>query len=398
MHLPENDSITYLVGGMTISKRSRPPYDSLYCDFLNDVSAELRLQKGPATFSDVMSFAYWCRKANIHKLKTDFENGKSRLGLGLVFHVTPSNVPVNFAFSYAFGLLSGNSNIVRIPSKPFPQIDLISSTINKLLEEEKYTEIRDTTAFVRYEQNDKITGKFSEACNARIIWGGDEAIRNIRKSPIPEQSVEVVFSDRSSLCAINASSVNSLDEKRLRRLAENFYNDTYLMDQNACSSPHLIVWLGKNKEVAKERFWMAISNIVEEKYQLEDIHAMDKYCMLCRDAIEIDEIKSVIRENSNLYRVILDDIPSIMDQLRGKFGYFYEYDTEAIENLKHIVTNKYQTLTYFGIEKKRLLKFVYNNRLPGINRIVPIGNALDMSIIWDGYDIVGSLSRIIDVK
>ena len=100
IHFPENDSITYLVGGMTISKRSRPPYDSRYCDFLNDISAELRLQKDSATFSDVMSFAYWCRKANIHKLKTDFENGKSRLGLGLVFHVTPSNVPVNFAFSY----------------------------------------------------------------------------------------------------------------------------------------------------------------------------------------------------------------------------------------------------------------------------------------------------------
>ena len=55
-------------------------------------------------------------------------------------------------------------------------------------------------------------------------------------------------------------------------------------------------------------------------------------------------------------------------------------------------------MTYFGVDKTELRDFVVNNRLSGIDRIVPIGKALDMDVIWDGYDIVRSLSRIIDVK
>ena len=55
-------------------------------------------------------------------------------------------------------------------------------------------------------------------------------------------------------------------------------------------------------------------------------------------------------------------------------------------------------MTYFGADKSQLLDFVVKNRLLGIDRIVPVGKALDIDVIWDGYDIVRSLSRIIDVK
>ena len=47
-------------------------------------------------------------------------------------------------------------------------------------------------------------------------------------------------------------------------------------------------------------------------------------------------------------------------------------------------------------KKKTIKEFVLKNNLNGIDRIVRIGNALNMSLIWDGYDITRSLSRIID--
>jgi hypothetical protein len=246
-----NDNVTYLVGDGIIAPRPVAPYDDLLCEFLNDLSAELRSCSEAFAHSDVIAFAFWCRKANIAKLKTDFKNGEARLGLGVVFHITPSNVPVNFAFSFVFGLLSGNANIVRVPSKSFPQIGIICAAVDRLFAFNKYRSIKAMTAFVRYEKNDKITGKFSAKCNARIIWGGDVTIRNIRKiASVPERCVDIAFSDRYSLCVIDAPSVIKLDETGLIRLSERFYNDTYLMDQNACSSPHLIVWQGVEKEVA----------------------------------------------------------------------------------------------------------------------------------------------------
>ena len=32
----------------------------------------------------------------------------------------------------------------------------------------------------QYEKNNKITAFYSSMCNARIIWGGNESIKNIR--------------------------------------------------------------------------------------------------------------------------------------------------------------------------------------------------------------------------
>lgn len=381
-----------------MSVRPLIPYDPLLCDFLGDLSSELRSSKEAAAYPDVMSFAFWCRKTNISKLKEEFEDGKTRLGLGLVLHITPSNVPINFAFSFAFGLMSGNANVVRTPSKLFPQIDVVCASIKRLFENKKYDEIKAMTAFVRYAQNDDITGAFSENCNARIIWGGDEAIRSIRRLPLPERGVDIAFADRYSFCMIDAPSVAGLGDEELKRLAENFYNDTYLMDQNACSSPHLIIWQGEKKEEAKEKFWSAVHRVTAEKYTFTEINAVDKYMLLCRNAIDFENIRSFKKHGNFVYRIAIDSLPENMDEMRGQCGYFYEYDGNEKNGIDRVINSKYQTLTYFGLDKNQLRDFVVNHRLSGVDRIIPIGQALDIGPIWDGYDIVKSLSRIIDVK
>ena len=40
--------------------------------------------------------------------------------------------------------------------------------------------------------------------------------------------------------------------------------------------------------------------------------------------------------------------------------------------------------------------FISKNGIKGIDRIVPFGRGFDMSTIWDGYDIIHSLSRTVD--
>ena len=367
-------------------------------DFLDDISSEIRSDKRSLDYPDVVTFGFWCRRSNIEKIRENVSDRERRVGLGRVFHIAPSNVPINFAFSFVFGLLSGNSNIVRVPSKPYFQIDIIIDCIKKLFENEKYEKIRDMTAFIDYDRDNEISAEFSKNCNGRIIWGGDETVRNIRKLLMNERGIEVVFSDRYSICVIDPSSIDSISGSELNRLAELFYNDTFLMDQNACSSPHLIVWLGKDNRDAKEKFWRALFEVVSKKYKLENISVVDKYVGVCEDSIELDDIKSFKKIGNLIYRMEIDNLPDNIDNFRKSCGFFYEYDTEDINSISHIVNNKYQTLTYFGVDKNLLFSFVVNNNLRGIDRIVPIGQALDIGIIWDGYDIIRSLSRIVDVK
>ena len=58
------------------------------------------------------------------------------------------------------------------------------------------------------------------------------------------------------------------------KIAVGFYNDTYLFDQNACTAPHLIIWLGndENIEIAKEYF-----GIIFTKW-LNQIWCTTSYC------------------------------------------------------------------------------------------------------------------------
>lgn len=55
-------------------------------------------------------------------------------------------------------------------------------------------------------------------------------------------------------------------------------------------------------------------------------------------------------------------------------------------------------MSYFGFQENELKKFVFNNNLKGIDRIVPIGEAQDIDFKWDGFDLIKTLSRKISIK
>ena len=55
-------------------------------------------------------------------------------------------------------------------------------------------------------------------------------------------------------------------------------------------------------------------------------------------------------------------------------------------------------MAYFGFSQNELKSFILKNNLFGIDRIVPIGKALEIDIVWDGYEVVKNLSRVIIVN
>lgn len=398
----EDKRVKYLIGhgGMDLKSHRLLPYDILVCDFLSDLSAILLGDIDSKRYPDIIAFAFWCRRANIQALKKNFNRSYLRVPVGVVFHIAPANVPINFAYSYVFSLLAGNANIVRVPSKSFEQTEIVCRGVGRLFKIEKYTQISQMTLFIQYGHDDQITATLSSECNARVIWGGDEAIKNIRKAPISTRSVELAFADRYSICLIAADKILGASQLELKKLAEAFYNDVYLMDQNACSSPHLILWLGGEDEAkdAQYKFWESVSLSVTSKYDLKPVSAIEKYTLLCEKAIALDDISNFEQFGNFIYRIELSKLPENMDSCRGKYGFFYEHVISDMNSVSHIINKKYQTLTYYGVEKELLNDFVVQNHLMGIDRIVPIGNALDIGVIWDGYDIVSSLSRIVDIK
>lgn len=395
------NKIDYLVGDKKKTKTTvTEPYDELSCDFIADLSLELSKIKSVKEYPDIKTLSFWCRRQNIKSLKNKFysTNNDYRIGVGLVFHITPSNIPTNFAYSLLFGLLSGNSNIIKIPSKKFSQIDIICDCIKKVLKKKKYLIIQNKIKIVRYSNNDQYTKKISAVCDARLIWGGNNSINNIRNFRLKERSIDIAFSDRFSFCAINGKEILKLNTHELNRLIEKFYNDTFLVDQNACSSPHLIIWLNDHLCKARDFFWKTLNHYISKKYYQPEIASIDKYSKLCEDILNLNDIKSYRSFSNSIYVITLKNLNSKTSTLRGKWGYFYEYGTDNLKDMLKFINKDCQTLSYFGLSKSKLKELIVKNNTFGVDRIVPIGQTLDMNLTWDGYDLNRILSRIVDIK
>ena len=219
-------------------------------------------------YSDVITFAFWIRKASLLKLRGRFTYKEGYLlGKGVVFHIAPSNVPVNFAYSLVSGLVCGNANVVRVPSKDFPQVQIITEAFAKTLETRE--SLKPYVFCVRYGRDKDVNDYFSSICDMRVVWGGDRTIAELRKSPLPPRSGEITFADRYSVAVIDSDVYMSIDNKG--KVAEDFYNDTFFSYQNACTSPRLIVWMGTCIREAKELFWERVHEYAEQKYNFQAI-------------------------------------------------------------------------------------------------------------------------------
>ena len=395
MYIKFKNKIDIILGRLNVSQKSLKIFDNRVIDFLDEISIEIKRSKSARTFSDLQAFGFWCRKANINRLSKNYTRNELMLGRGTVLHITPSNVPMNFAYSYMFGILSGNNNIVRLPSRKFVQINILNKIISKILKKAKYSIIKEKTCFIRYEKSDEISNYLSKDMDARLIWGGDTTINHFKSFDTSPRCIDLTFPDRYSISIVNLDKVFRLKKEEIKNLANKFYNDCYLMDQQGCSSPQAIFWIGKKNIIAKKIFWDQLGKIVDYKYDNDLSITNKKITSLTRAAIESEIDFNLDYKNFKLIKLKINDLSKKIENLRCHFGTFTEVDIKNLKELENIITKKFQTITYFGIKPDIIENFILTNNIVGVDRLVPIGRAFDIGPIWDGYDIIYSLSRII---
>jgi hypothetical protein len=380
-----------------IKQPATSPFSGEAVSFLHALSLELT--RNSTEYPEVAALAFFCRKGNILQLKKEYADTKVlRSGRGIVFHIAPSNVPLNFAYSLVCGILSGNSNVVRVPSKEFEQIKIVSRAIEKIQLDVQYRTIADRIMLLRYDRQSAATEYFSSICDVRIIWGGDSTIEQIRKAGIPARAFDVTFADRYSFCVINADEY--IHEKNPEKIASGFYNDTYLFDQNACTSPHLLVWLGEDENIEKSKntFWKELHKVVKQKYPaIQPIVAVDKLTSFYAQAAGSGDISKIYTVDNLIWRIQLKQLPYNIDSYRCAGGYFSEYNASSLSELGNCINRKYQTMAYYGIPENVLRNFITDQLPSGIDRIIPIGRTSDFSLTWDGFDLINSLSRRIEI-
>nr|WP_243207194.1 acyl-CoA reductase [Mediterraneibacter hominis] len=327
------------------------------------------------------------------KQRFGFKDGNVHVGRGIAFHIAPSNVPVNYAYSLVSGLLCGNANIVRVPTKEFAQVTIINTAIKKVLE--AHPEIKPYICLVRYERDYDINNLLSDMCDVRIVWGGDATVGELRKSKLPVRASEVTFADRYSLAVIDSDAYMLIEDKD--KTATDFYNDTYLTDQNACTSPKVVVWTGAQKEKAKEIFWDRLYAEVKKKYIFQPIMGVDKLSQSFLAATaekDFGKVKLLVHESNLLVRVRVTRLSSELMEYKGNSGYFYEYDMEDVLELADFCNDTHcQTIGIIG--DKKMVMPLLKLGLKGVDRVVKVGHTMEFDLNWDGYNLAERLTRTV---
>lgn len=390
----EYRDITFLVGNMDVlcnmeKIRALSIFSKSAISFLSRLSEMLLHDPRAKAYGDVIAFAFWIRKASIENEADKYGSSGSRIGWGMAFHIAPSNIPVQFAVSLVYALIAGNASVIRVSDKDFAQVDILCEMINTLLRQE-FQELSPYICIVRYAHDNEASQMLSSACDLRIIWGGDKTIEDIRNNHTQSRCVELGFADRYSIAVIDSDVYLQMDQQIVAR---DFYLDTYYSDQNACSSTRLVLWTGNCIEQAKKTFWACLQETVNREYQLSDISGSEKLLQTAVLAASYPGIKE-IRHNNALVRVELPELFRGVMRYKGNRGYFLEYNVDSLDELVYVLDKPCQTVTYLGDHLCRKIKdVIFQNGLKGGDRIVPMGHSLDLSFVWDGYDMPLTLSR-----
>lgn len=376
---------------------SDSPFNETVVQFCQQLSDSLLNNKIYRQHGELVALGFWLRKSHIGILKKHFYSGKNIYRpRGVAFHITPSNVDVMFVYSWVLSLLVGNKNIVRLSSKKIYVQNLLVDIINTLLFLPQFKTIKNNNYFVSYPYDSKITEYFSSVCDIRVIWGGDETIKQIRKYEIQASAREIVFSDRFSFALIAADAV--INSNNINRLINDFNKDVYTYTQQACSSPRLIAWLGNKQAIskAKRRFWSEFSQDEKLSEIITASELFDKMVIaqyLAANGHHID-----LSLSPYMYRIELDYFNEVIQKLHGGNGLIYEISINKLEELEKISNKYFQTCSYFGVKPEKIEQLIINGQLNDIFRFVPIGRALEFDHIWDGMDLLQEFSRIVRVE
>lgn len=91
------------------------------------------------------------------------------------------------------------------------------------------------------------------------------------------------------------------------------------------------------------------------------------------------------------------ELPALQEETldwRGNCGFFMEYVAQSLDEINPICHSRCQTLATFGVSQDELDRWLTTG-FRGVDRIVPLGQTLDFSLQWDGYDLVAMLTRVI---
>jgi hypothetical protein len=361
--------------------------DERVVEFLGRFARKLLAQG--RRYPELASLGFFLRKGEIARTLSRLDD--LRFPRGLVFHVPPANVDTVFVYSWALSALAGNHNVVRISSRAGGAAQAILDALNAA---EPDPVLAQTQRMITYDHDDTITAALSEAADLRVLWGGDDSVRALRRFPLAPHARDLTFPDRSSFAIVSTAGWQRASAEERRVAVEGFFNDAYWFDQAACSSPRGVFWVGETD--ATEEFRALLVAVAAAKgHVTEPAMAVQKRVSSYGAAAD-GRVGKIHFDSDAVTSLDLTEPAALPREWLGA-GVFTHSRVDSLDELIPVVARKDQTVTHFGFTREELLGFARQVGGRGVDRIVPFGSALTFSPVWDGYDLLTEFTKSVTV-
>tara|TARA_R110002110_G_scaffold107032_6_gene267887 strand:- start:4877 stop:7153 length:2277 start_codon:yes stop_codon:yes gene_type:complete len=360
------------------------PWHSALIDEVSLFSTFLLNNRQSKQQPELVALAFWCRKANLEKIKQDYISlspDNKRHAIGNVFHIAPANVDTVFFYSLLLSVLSGNTNVVRISERSGDICRLLITLLKTFIAKNNSPLFSQMISIVEYNANNvTLTKSLSQWSDFRIIWGGDLAIETINKiAPVEQQ---VCFPTRFSIAVMHLVAADDLNN-----LAKQFIADFLPFHQQACSSPKALFWLNTNTAIQQQFKNELISQLEQHQQKFTLTEQSERQINLQELLLEND--KSIVSNHSHkqIATIEFDTITPVLIANHNGNGLLLMQNISDLSELPF--DEKLQTVSTYGICENELLAL--NNKQ--CKRVVNLGQALTFNHLWDGINLLEKMTK-----
>jgi Acyl-CoA reductase (LuxC) len=313
--------------------------------------------------------------------------------LGVVGHWPAGNVEVQPILSMTCALLGGNAALVRIPSG---LVELTRRLMAKLVQSDR-DELLTRRIFMAAFAHDRhdLQESMARVVDGAMIWGGQEAVLQIRRLPFPHWAKVAVFGPRISVAAMDAGAWSDADEQEswCRRIAR----DVWQFEQQACSSPQ-VLFLEKGTGHSTAQFLSTLRRAFETENQAHPRQTIpgaltSAICQARASWLLADTSHRAVFPTSPDWTLLFGAGVDIPEPTQGRTLTVLEVDNllDPISRFDGNVQTLGLGVADSEIEKK--LSDVAGKK--GVDRIVKLGRMHVFSSPWDGVDLVRPMVRMV---
>jgi hypothetical protein len=313
--------------------------------------------------------------------------------LGVIGHWPAGNVEIQPILSMTCALLGGNAAMVRIPKS---LVDLTRVLMERLAQSELGERLTRRIFMAAFEHDRRdLHEAMARVVDGAMIWGGQEAVLQVRSLPFPHWARLAVFGPRISVAAMDAGAWSNPDEQKTWCLR--MARDVWQFDQQACSSPQ-VLYLEKNAGQSTAEFLTNLQRAFENENKAHPRRAIPAVLTSTISRaraswlIEDPSRKAVFPIGPD-WTILVGSGSELPQPVQGKTLVVLEVD-DLMESVSKLDGNV-QTLGLGMTDAKRENEIAELAGRKGVDRIVKLGRMHAFVPPWDGVDLIRPMVRMV---